>query len=105
MIKVEDITSEQLDAIVLDLDKELLISKCIELQDIIHKEKPTESPYAVPENVVANHYCIAKKDTMQHSEDSVEWYTEWDTLHFKVMGVCREINAILATVPETPVTE
>ena len=101
MIKVEDITSEQLDTIVLDLDKELLVSKCIELQDLLNPEKPTESAYAVPENVVANHYCIAKIDSMQNPEHSVEWYTEWDTLHFKVMGVCREINAILATVPET----
>ena len=101
MLKVEDITSEQLDLVILDLDKEFLVNKCVALQGLIYPDAPEKSPYAVPENIVANEYCFAKKDLMEHPEHSVEWYTEWEVLHKKVVSVCEQINAILAIEPAT----
>ena len=95
MLKVEDLTSEQIDGVIQDLDKTVLLPICVQLQDTIEYGDTHDTIYVVPENVVAIQYCMAKTNEFVSEEHSAERYAEWDVLYNKVISVCTEINKLL----------
>lgn len=94
LTKVEDIASEQIDAIIGTLDKTLAVQFAVEEQVVM--TPPKENPrYQVPEQKLAVKYCMAKMSGFASPEHTPEWVAEWDSLFNQAVEFYSNVNNIL----------